>query len=78
MFHLQKAAAVLMEALGSQQSRRINDSWASPVRKFLPVRQVNTEDTTVTQVLVMMAGQLRRDITQIMDFQGTTQIRTTI
>lgn len=67
-----------MEVLGSPQSRKMNDSWASPVRKFLPTRQVNMEDTTVTQVLVMMAGQQRRGITQIMDSQGITQIRTTI
>ena len=67
-----------MEALDSPQNREMNDSWASPVRKFPPTHQENTEDTAVTQVLVMMAGQLRSGITQTMDSQGITPIRTTI
>lgn len=69
---------MLVEDLGSPQNREMNDSWASPIRKSPPTHQENTEDTTVTQVLVMMAGQLRSGITQIMDPQGITQIRTTI
>ncbi len=67
-----------MEVLGSSQSREMNNSWESPVRKSPPTHQVNTEDTTVTQVLVMMAEQLRNGITQTMDSQGNTQIHTTI
>lgn len=69
---------MLVEALGNPQSRKMSDSWASLVKKFPPTHQEDAEDIIVIRVLVMMAGQRRSGIIQIMDSQDITQIRTTI